>query len=65
MITKESTYLKSVAEIETILSKIERGETDIDDLPAAIKRASLLLQECKQKLFNTEQEVEKIMKSEE
>ena len=61
MTNNESVYRKSIEEVETILAKIERGETDIDDLPAQIKRASMLLQECKEKLFNTEQEIEKIL----
>ena len=65
MAKTESSYRVAIEEVETILAKIERGETDIDDLAAQIKRASMLLQQCKEKLFNTEQEVEKIMKSEE
>ena len=65
MTKKESNYRKSIEEIEAILAKIESGETDVDDLASEIKRASTLLQQCKEKLFNTEQEVEKIMKSEE
>ena len=62
---KESTYRQSIEEIEAILAKIESGETDIDNLAEEIKRAAKLLQECKEKLFRTEQEVEKIMKKEE
>ena len=65
MSKKEFGYRKTIDEIETILSKIENGETEIDDLPAEIKRAAKLLQECKEKLFQTEQEVEKIMKTDE
>jgi len=65
MSKKESGYRKTIDEIEAILSKIENGETEIDDLPAEIKRAAKLLQECKEKLFKTEHEVEKIMKMEE
>ena len=64
MTKKESGYRKLIEEVETILAKIENGETDIDDLAAEIKRAAKLLQDCKEKLFRTEQEVEKIMKSE-
>ena len=63
MAKKEPTYRRSIEEIETILAKIESGETDIDDLSAEIKRAAKLLQDCKEKLFQTEQEVEKIVKS--
>ena len=58
-------YSQSIEEIETILSKIENGEVDIDDLAAEIKRAANLLQGCKEKLFKTEQEIENIMKTEE
>ena len=63
MAKKEPGYRESIDEIEAILAKIEGGETDIDDLTAEIKRAAKLLQNCKEKLFRTEQEVEKIMVS--
>ncbi|MDR1154466.1 MAG: exodeoxyribonuclease VII small subunit [Bacteroidales bacterium] len=65
MSKKESGYTESIEEIEAILTKMENGETDIDDLSAEIKRAAMLLQECKEKLFRTEQEVQEIMKNEE
>ena len=61
MSNKELGYRKSIEEIEAILSKIENGETDIDDLTSEIKRAASLLQECKKKLFQTEKEVAKIL----
>jgi len=61
MAKKEHSYRQYIEEIETILAKIESGETDIDDLAAEIKRAAKLLQDCKEKLFQTEQEVEKMM----
>lgn len=55
-------YHQSIEEIENILAKIESGESDINDLTAEIKRAAKLIQDCKQRLFRTEQEIEKIMK---
>ena len=58
-------YSAQIQKIEAILAKIENGETDVDELASEIKRASQLLQECKEKLLRTEQEVEKIMKIEE
>jgi len=60
---KEPDYRQSIEEIEIILAKIESGKTDIDDLAAEIKRAAKLLQDCKEKLFQTEQEVGKIVVS--
>ena len=59
----EQNYSKSIKEIEVILSKIENGETDIDNLATEIKRASTLLQSCKEKLLKTEEEVGKIVVS--
>ena len=47
MTHEEYGYRKSIEEIEAILAKIENGETDVDELAAQIKRASILLQECK------------------
>ena len=61
MAKKEPGYRASIDEIEAILTKIEDGETDIDDLTAEIKRAAKLLQDCKEKLFRTEQEVGKLI----
>ena len=63
MTKNEHGYRKTIDEIETILAKIENGETDIDDLAAEINRATKLLQECKEKLLLTEQEVGKIMET--
>ena len=64
MAKKEYGYSKSIEEIEVILTKIESGETDIDNLTAEIKRATTLLNECKQRLLQTEQEVEKVLQTE-
>jgi len=63
MAKKEQGYRQSIEEIESILAKIESGETDIEDLAAEIKRAAKLLLDCKEKLFQTEREVEKIVVS--
>ena len=64
MSKKESGFRQTINEIEAIISKIENNETDIDDLAAEIARASKMIQDCKDKLFKTEQEVEKIVNHE-
>jgi len=64
MANKECGFRQTINEIETIISKIENNETDLDDLPAEIARASKLLQDCRDKLFKTEQEVSKIVNHE-
>ncbi len=62
MTSKTISYKEAVAEIEVILEKIENEELDVDDLTEKVKRVSSLIKLCKEKLHNTEQEVEKILK---
>ncbi len=62
MTSKTISYKEAVAEIENILVKIENEELDVDDLTEKVKRVSSLIKLCKEKLHNTEQEVEKILK---
>ncbi len=56
------TYTEAVAAIEEILQQIETGEMDIDELAEKVKQASELLKFCKGKLFQTEKEIDKILK---
>lgn len=62
MTSKTISYKEAVAEIENILEKIENEELDVDDLTEKVKKVSSLIKLCKEKLHNTEQEVEKILK---
>ena len=59
----EISYNNAIAEIEEILEQIENQELDVDNLSEKIKRVSLLLKICKDKLFETEKEVENILKN--
>jgi exodeoxyribonuclease VII small subunit len=59
---KKISYKEAVEEIELIIEKIEKDELDVDELTENVKRVSELLQICKEKLHNTEQEIEKIFK---
>jgi exodeoxyribonuclease VII small subunit len=56
------TYTEAVTAIEEILQQIETGEMDIDELAAKVKQASELLKFCKGKLFQTEKEIDRILK---
>lgn len=55
------TYTEAVAEIEEILRQIEEDELDVDQLSEQVKRASLLIKICKEKLHKTEEDIEKIL----
>ncbi len=62
MTKKQLTYNEAVAEIDLITNKIENQELDIDELSTNVKRVAELLNFCKMRLKNTEEEVQKILK---
>ncbi len=62
MTKKKLGYVEAIEEIEDILSKIEGDELDVDELSDKVKRVSVLLKFCKEKLHKTETEVENILK---
>jgi exodeoxyribonuclease VII small subunit len=62
MATKKQTYRESVEEVEEILASIENDELDVDELAEKVKRVTFLLKACKEKLFKTQEEVEKALK---
>jgi exodeoxyribonuclease VII small subunit len=59
---KKETYKEAISEIEEILAQIENNELDVDELSEKVKRVSLLINFCKSKLKNTEEEIEKILR---
>ena len=61
-IKKTVTYNEAMAEVEEILEKIENEELDVDDLAEKVKRVSVLLKICKDKLLKTNEQVEQILK---
>ncbi len=62
MTKKKPGYQEAIAEIEEILLKMENEEMDVDDLSEKVKRVSLLIRTCREKLLQTESEVEKVLK---
>lgn len=62
MVTKKITYNEAMAEVEEILDNIENEELDVDDLAEKVKRVAFLLKLCKEKLHNTNDQVEQILK---
>jgi len=63
MTTKKAiTYTEAMAEVEEILEQIENEELDVDDLAEKVKRVSVLLKTCKDKLLKTNEQVDQILK---
>ena len=53
-------YEEALAQLETIVRKMEAGEYDIDELAAQLKAAQRIIKFCKDKLSKTEAELLKI-----
>jgi exodeoxyribonuclease VII small subunit len=62
MTTKKISYNEAMTEIEEILDKIENEELDVDELAEKVKRVSVLLKICKDKLQKTNEQVEQVLK---
>ena len=57
---EEVKYEEALAQLETIVRKMEQNEYDIDELAAQLKTAQQLIKFCKDKLTKTEEELQKI-----
>jgi exodeoxyribonuclease VII small subunit len=54
------TYSQAIKELEELTARIEEGMADPDTLTDNIKRALELISHCRQKLRETETEMEKL-----
>ncbi|WP_100313935.1 exodeoxyribonuclease VII small subunit [Thermoflavifilum aggregans] len=61
--SEEISYTQAFEELQKIVSLIERGEITIDELSAQVKRAAFLIRICRQKLAETEQDIEEVLRS--
>jgi exodeoxyribonuclease VII small subunit len=53
-------YEEALAQLETIVRKMEDGEYNIDEIAAQLKDAQRLIKFCQDKLTKTEEELLKI-----
>ena len=58
---KEQKYEKAMAELQSIVTKMENDELDVDQLSEQLKRAKELIKFCKDKLTKTDEEIKKIL----
>lgn len=61
---KEPKFNEALAELQTIVRKMEADDVDIDALAEHVKRAQELVDVCKKKLLKTEAEVKKLTETE-
>ena len=57
---EEVKYEEALAQLETIVRKMEQNEYDIDELAAQLKTAQQLIKFCKDKLTKTEEELKSL-----
>ncbi|MCZ2442195.1 MAG: exodeoxyribonuclease VII small subunit [Flavobacteriales bacterium] len=55
-------YTRSLQELEEIVKQLEEGYITVDELAEKSKRASELITYCRQKLRQTQEEVEQTLK---
>lgn len=58
---EDMTYAKAMAELESIVAKMQSDNCDIDSLAGYASRAMELVKYCKQKLTATDREVKKCL----
>ena len=61
----EMKYEEALAQLESIVRKMESNELNIDEIATQLKSAQQLIKFCKDKLTHTEQELQKIQAEEE
>jgi exodeoxyribonuclease VII small subunit len=57
-------YTDAFDELQQIVSEMENADITVDELSEKIKRCTMLIKLCKDKLTKTEAEISKIMEKE-
>ena len=58
---KPKSYQDAFEELQLLVRKMENAEISVDELAEMIKRATLLINICKKKLMDTEEEVKGLL----
>lgn len=58
---KKETYAEAMKRLETIVSRIEGNELDIDELADQLKEAQRLVKYCRDKLYKADAEIQKML----
>ena len=59
---KKPGYQEAFTELEKIVREIEQESISVDELADKVKRATLLINICREKLRSTEEDVQQILK---
>lgn len=59
---EKTTYTEAFEELKAIVQEMEDGDIGVDELSDKVKRAAVLIRICKNKLHQTEEDVQKILR---
>ena len=54
-------YEEALRQLDEIVQKMERNEYSVDELTTQLKKARELIQQCKDKLTKTDEDIKKIL----
>jgi len=60
--SEQHNYSEAFEELQLIVSEIEHGQISVDELSQKVKRATVLIKICREKLTATEEDVSQILK---
>lgn len=61
MDTKNMTYEKALARVQVLVEELENGQMNLDELAVKLSEAKTLLEFCKNRLKETENEVNNLL----
>ena len=61
MAKEKISYDAALSEIEEILGHIEQGDLGVDELAEKVARVTTLLKICRDRLYKTEEQINKIL----
>lgn len=64
MAAKKQTYEQAMKRLEEIVTRIDSNELDIDSLGESLKEAQELIKFCREKLYQADGEIKKILEEE-
>lgn len=59
--TVEMGYGEALAELEEILDDLDRPDVDVDELSLKVRRASILIRHCRERISSARLEIEQVV----
>jgi exodeoxyribonuclease VII small subunit len=63
MTKSKRTYAESIEELEGLLLQLEKNEVPLEELAVMVKKATDLIHQCQNQLFETDAEIQKLLEN--